>query len=59
MWSNSKIKTLVINNLWTVALEMQHIHYLPLVCSSSKDAIYSVDDGELDLLSFELVVYVL
>lgn len=35
------------------------VRYLPLVCRSSEDAVYSMDDGELDLLSFELVVYVL
>lgn len=35
------------------------LQYLPLICSSFKDAIYSVDDGVLNLLPFEVVVYVL
>lgn len=35
------------------------IQYLPLICCSSEDTIYSMDDGELDLFSFELVVYML
>lgn len=35
------------------------IQYLPLICCSSEDTIYSVDNGELNLLSFELVMYVL
>lgn len=41
---------------------LQHkyvVQYLPLVGCSPEDAIYPVDDGELDLLSFELVVDVL
>lgn len=33
--------------------------HLPFICCSSEDIIYSVDDGELDLFSFEVVVYVL
>lgn len=35
------------------------IWYLPLVCCSSEDTVYPVDDGVLYLLPLELVVYVL
>lgn len=35
------------------------MQYLPLFCRSSEDAVYSVDDGELNLLDFEVVMYVL
>lgn len=37
----------------------QHLQYLPLICCSSEDTVYSMDDGVLNLLSFELVMYVL
>lgn len=33
--------------------------YLPFICCSSEDAVYSVDDGVLNLFPFELVAYVL
>lgn len=35
------------------------IQYLPLICCPSEDTVYSVYDGVLDLLSFELVMDVL
>lgn len=38
---------------------MLYVQYLPLICCSSEDTIYSVDDGEFNLFSLELVVYVL
>lgn len=41
-------------------ISLQHLQkYLPLICGSSEDTVYSVDDGELNLLPFELVMYVL
>lgn len=60
-FNNLMLKKIIITTIQNnnYRLQMLYLHYLPLICCSFKDAIYSVDDGVLNLLSLELVVYVL